>query len=282
MSYTELFFGTLLLLQVFSCQLAVEPNVSHADFSNDPTYPAFNQELIIDILGDSVAGYAFVANDSTLKETVILIQGYPGNDNNFDLAQALRRNGLNVIHFNHRGAWGSQGTYLYSNCLLDVDEIIAHISKSDVAKKLRVDTDRINLIGRSFGGGIALIQGSVNASIKKIVAISSVNYGYVMEKYDGLDQLTSFKNYMKKQVMIDTDIDVFLQEMLDEKYKFDVLSYRNQMKNKKVLIIEDSNKNDPWIDKLPHVDVLKMESGHNFIDRRIEMIDQIVSWIKSV
>ena len=52
------------------------------------------------------------------KETVLLLHGLPGNERNLDLAQELRRNGRNVIYFNYRGAWGSQGEFMFSNCLL--------------------------------------------------------------------------------------------------------------------------------------------------------------------
>lgn len=148
--------------------------------------PAFNKELIIDIEGDTIAGY-------------------PGNDNNFDVAQEIRRNGKNVIHFNHRGAWGSQGQYNYSNCLEDIEKVIEYFSAAPIAKKLKIDIDRSTLLGRSFGGGIALIKGSQIPSVKKIIAISSVNYGAIMNKYESLDELGGFKKYMKKQIMISTN-----------------------------------------------------------------------------
>jgi len=269
----------LFVFLIFGCQQEVPNNKSYLDFTNDPNFPAFNKELIFTIKGDTVSGYAFIANDSTLKETIILVQGYPGNDNNFDLAQVLRRNGKNVIHFNHRGAWGSQGNYTYSNCLEDIDEVIKYILQVDIQKKLKIDPDKITLIGRSYGGGISLIQGSKNNSVKKIIAISSVNYGAIMKKYKTLDELSGFKKYMEKQIMIHTNIDSFLQEMLDNKDGFDILSYQEALKNKPVLIIEDSDKNDNWTKHLSQAEIVKFESGHSFIDKRIEMIDLIVNWL---
>ncbi len=262
----------------FSCEQE-KKNISYADFTNHAEFPAFNEELIFTIKGDTVSGYAFIANDSTLKETIILVQGYPGNDNNFDLAQVLRRNGFNVIHFNHRGAWGSQGQYMYSNCLEDIDEVIKYIQQVNISKKLRIVTEEITLIGRSYGGGISLIQGSKNESVKRIIAISSVNYGTVMERYNELKELSGFKKYMKKQIMINTNIDAFLQEMLDNKEKFNIVTYQNLLKSKKVLIVEDSNKNDKWTSKLSSAEIIKLESGHNFINKRIEMTNIIVDWL---
>jgi len=273
----------LMALSLFSCfdeaPTAVNINKSFSDFEHDENHPAFNRELIFAIEGDTISGYGFIANDSTLKETIILVAGYPGNDNNFDLAQALRRNGKNVIHFNHRGAWGSQGQYTYSSCLEDIDKVIEYLTDPSVANDLRIDTSQITLIGRSYGGGIALIQGSQNKYVKKIIAITSVNYGALMNNYKDLSELGGFKRYMVKQVMIDTDIDLFLQELLDKKEEFNILAFAKFLKNKKVLILEDSDKNDKWTSQLTDAKIVKFESGHNFIDKRIEMIDLIVDWI---
>lgn len=264
---------------VSSCTITKEPNKSFSDFICDDHFPAFNQELIFAIDQDTVSGYAFIANDSTSKETVILVKGYPGNDSNFDLAQSLRRNNYNVILFNHRGAWGSQGQYMYSNCLEDIDGVVTYLSQPEIANKLRIDTNRFVLIGRSLGGGVSLIQGSKNNAVKKIIALSSVNYGIVMEKYSDLSELTGFIRYMKKQVMIETNIDLFLQEMLDRKIDFNVLTHVEALKNKRVLCIENSDKNDDWINQLPNAEVYKIPSGHNFVDKRIEMINFIVNWL---
>lgn len=270
----------LLVIQLsISCKSIPEPRTTYSDFVNDDSHPAFTRELVFSIQGDSVAGYAFIANDSTEKETVILVKGFPGNDSNFDLAHALMRNGVNVILFNHRGAWGSRGTFMYSNCLEDIDGVISYILQPEMQKKLRVDPERISLVGRSYGGAVSLIQGSKNSKVKKIVAISSANYGTIMRDYNDLSELSRFSNYMKKQIMIDTDIDAFLQEMLDNKSEFDVVTYAEQLQSKKVLILEDTDKNDDWISKLTNADVVKMDGGHNFTNRRIEMIDIIIDWI---
>jgi len=100
-----------------------------------------------------------------------------------------------------------------------------------------------------------------------------------MNNYKDLGELSGFKKYMVKQVMIKTDIDLFLQELLDKKEEFNILAFAKSLKNKKLLIIEDSDKNDKWISQLTHAKIVKFDSGHNFIDKRIEMIELIVNWL---
>ena len=250
------------------------------DFKQDANFPAFNKELIINIDVHLIAGYALIANGEAPKETIVLVHGYPGNDTSFDIAHALRRAGKNVIHFNARGAWGNQGDYLYSNGLKDIDAIIAYLSQPENAEKLRIQTNNFTLLGRSYGGGVALIQGSLNPQIQKIIAIASVNYGHIMERYETLADLGGFKKYMDKQFMIRTNVDAFLQEMLDNKDTFNVVNYNTQLQQKKVLVIEDTDKNDAWLSKLTNIKVVKMETDHNFIDKRVELVQLMVDWLE--
>lgn len=44
---------------------------------------------------------------------VVMFHGFPGYTTNNDLEYALMRMGCVVIHVNHRGAWGSEGNYLF-------------------------------------------------------------------------------------------------------------------------------------------------------------------------
>lgn len=241
---------------------------------------AFNKELIIDIDGDSIAGYALIAAGNKPKATVILIAGYPGNDNNFDLAQDLRNNGYNVVSFNHRGAWGSQGYYSYSNCLEDVGKLVEFLSEEKVATELRIESEQFILLGRSFGGGIALIAGSEIKAVQKIIAITSVNYGQLMQNYQVIDDLGSFKKYMQKQIMINADIDHFLQDLLDNKKTYNILQYKNELQTKNVMLIDDSVKNQEWVKELVSAEAIVLESDHNFIEQREELIGMIISWLK--
>lgn len=270
---------TCLLISIsITLNLAQEIKL-HEDLIQDKDFPAFNRELLINIDGDTVSGYAFVASGEDQKPTVILAHGFPGFDNNFDLAQSLRRNNINVVHFYYRGSWGSEGTYMYSNCLEDVHRLVEYLSKEEQVEKFRIDPENLILLGRSYGGGVALIAGARSDKVKKIIGISSTNYGQVMANKVSLDELTSYSSYMQKQVAINTDITDFLQEMLDNKEAFQILNYKEKLINKKVLLIEDSDRNNAWISQLNNIDLVEMETDHGFIDKRLEMTALIISWI---
>ena len=56
-------------------------------------------------------GLFLLASGTQPHPTVILLHGFPGYEQNIDLAQSLRRDGWNVLAMHYRGAWGSQGTF---------------------------------------------------------------------------------------------------------------------------------------------------------------------------
>ena len=51
--------------------------------------------------------------------TALLLHGLPGNEQNLDCAQSLRRSGCNVLTIHYRGSWGSPGVFTIANCLRD-------------------------------------------------------------------------------------------------------------------------------------------------------------------
>jgi hypothetical protein len=159
--------------------------------------------------------------------------------------------------------------------------IIKHLSKPKNSKNLRINTDSFVVIGRSYGGGIALIQGSINKKVKKIIAISSMNAGSRFNNIQKLSELSNWKDYLNKQIMLNVNANAFLKEILDNKKKYDVVTYKSLLKNKKVLLIESNKNNYKWIRFLNNANVQLIESDHNFISNRIELTKIIVDWLNN-
>ena len=90
------------------------------------------------------------------RPCVLLCHGYPGVARNDDLAAALRRVGCVVAVMHHRGAWGSQGKYLVSNCVEDAAVLAAYMRSPAFYKTYHTDPDALFLIGHSMGGSSVL------------------------------------------------------------------------------------------------------------------------------
>lgn len=90
------------------------------------------------------------------RPCVLLCHGYPGVARNDDLAAALRRIGCVVAVMHHRGAWGSQGKYLISNCVEDASALAAYMRTPAFCERYHTDPDALFLIGHSMGGNSIL------------------------------------------------------------------------------------------------------------------------------
>ncbi|MEQ8262967.1 alpha/beta fold hydrolase [Pseudohaliea sp.] len=120
-------------------------------------------ELTIDSSGDRLPGHAYLAAGAGPHPTVVLLHGFPGNERNLDLAQRFRRAGFNSVFFHYRGAWGAEGNYSIGGQQEDVAAVLRHLRARAAA--LRVDPDRLTLLGHSLGGFTALAAGRREAVV---------------------------------------------------------------------------------------------------------------------
>ena len=91
----------------------------------------------------------YTAEGPGVHPTVILLHGIPGCEQNFDLAQALRRSGFHVITFHYSGNWGSDGSYSLRNDLEDAQTVLDFVLKDET---YGFDKDHIYAVGHSLGG----------------------------------------------------------------------------------------------------------------------------------
>ncbi len=84
--------------------------------------------------------------------TMVLFHGFPGTEKNGDLAQVFRRAGFNTMIFSYRGAWGSHGSFSFSNVIGDGRNVTNWLRSDEARKSYAVDEERIVLAGHSMGG----------------------------------------------------------------------------------------------------------------------------------
>jgi uncharacterized protein len=111
--------------------------------------------------GHKMNGVLYKAQGAGKHPLVVLLHGFPGNERNTDVAQALRRAGYHVLMFHYRGAWGSKGTFSFSNVLVDTRFVL------DYALGLPItEPTRVALLGHSMGGWAALMTAAQQVSDK--------------------------------------------------------------------------------------------------------------------
>jgi len=131
--------------------------VERALASDPPSDPAFPAETVPHAISSgsvTLNALLYTAAGAGPHPAVLLLHGLPGNEQNIDLAQSLRRAGWTVLTFHYRGSWGSPGAFSFANCIEDaeaaLDWLIAGAGESP-----RIDGRAVVVIGHSMGGFLA-------------------------------------------------------------------------------------------------------------------------------
>lgn len=130
----------------------------------------------------------YIAAGAGPHPAVILLHGFPGNERNLDLAQDMRRAGWDVLYFNYRGSWGTPGDFSFAHGIEDTAAAIAYLRQPGVARSLRLDPNRIVLIGHSMGGFMTVEAAAADPAIKAFATISAADMSGRMQAMLGKEQ----------------------------------------------------------------------------------------------
>ena len=153
------------------------PSAIYTDPPADAAHPAGMEVLHIPSHGVSINGVIYTPSGPGPHPTIVLCHGFPGNEKNLDLAQAVRRAGWNAVTFNYRGAWGSPGSFRFSQNLEDADAVLAFLRDTANAAKFGIDTKRIVLAGHSMGGWVTVLTAAHDHALAGAVLISAADMG---------------------------------------------------------------------------------------------------------
>ena len=251
-------------------------------------------ELNIVSGGCHIYGY-LLAPDKRIEgpyPTVIMSHGFPGYTTNNDLELALMRTGCVVIHLNHRGAWGSDGEYLFTNLKDDLIAIAKWAHNPAIADQYGIDTENIFLVGHSMGGQTVLNAAKDLKFIKGVAALAPYDIG------------AAFRYRMEKDLflMIETEGQCLKMNSASEVYEnalinqqtLSILNRYEELSKHNVLLVEASldavappdKMIKPLADKLRSLDTnltyRSIKSSHSFIGQRMTLTRIVGEWIESV
>jgi pimeloyl-ACP methyl ester carboxylesterase len=179
----------LTLLALFlSCAAFAE-----TDPPRDAHSPARMETVHIPSHRVRINGVLYVAAGAGPHPTMILFHGLPGNEQNLDLAQAIRRTGWTVLTLHYRGAWGSPGTYSYSHQIEDGLAALEFLRDARSVKQYGIDPARIVLAGHSTGGFVAINTAArAPGKVAGLITISASD-----DAQEALDALGDQKKWAK-------------------------------------------------------------------------------------
>jgi len=155
-----------------ACQTTSTPAML-TDPPRDAAHPARMEVLHIPTGGVEINGVAYLASGAGTHPTLVIAHGWPGNEKNLDLAQAVRRAGWNAVTFNYRGSWGSPGEFHFTQVPEDAAAVIAFLRRPEIATKYGIDPKRIALAGHSMGGWATTQVASKDADLVGAILISA-------------------------------------------------------------------------------------------------------------
>jgi hypothetical protein len=142
-------------------------------------------DISIDRSGVLLKGKFYIANGNGTFPTVILLQGFPGNEIDvLGIGKKLSEVDINALTFNYSGTHQSQGKFNFENTQKDIQAVFEFIHKSENIRKYKIDTTRIYLGGYSYGGGMALTYAATHQKITSVFSISGTDHGEFMKEYN--------------------------------------------------------------------------------------------------
>src|SRR5262245_40574387 len=157
--------------------LPAVPSAVISDPAPDPAHPPRSAQVLVPSQGVGLNGLFYLAAGGGSHPTLVLLHGLPGNEQNLDLAQAIRRAGWNVLTLHYRGSWGSPGAFSIAHVLEDADAAVEFVRRADVAERFAVDTHRIVLGGHSMGGFATASHARADDRLLGIILIDAWNVG---------------------------------------------------------------------------------------------------------
>jgi pimeloyl-ACP methyl ester carboxylesterase len=260
-----------------------------------PANSASMQTMQIPSHGALMNALVYVAAGAGPHPVVILLHGFPGNERNLDLAQDMRRAGWDVMYFNYRGSWGTPGDFSFAHGIEDTHAAIAYLRQPEVARSLRLDPDRIVLIGHSMGGFMAVEAAAADPAIKAFATISAADMAgrmqAVLAKEKRPDAIAAMAHGLAEEGMAPLagcTPEGLADELADHVASWPFMDKVGALKDRTALIVtsddglaQDNNAFAAALRKAGdrHVTTVHLPTDHPYSDKRIALSHTVLAWL---
>ncbi|WP_447762251.1 alpha/beta hydrolase family protein [Sphingopyxis panaciterrae] len=272
--------------------LAAAPDIPAAIFTDPPAdkqHPAAMEVVHIPSGDVAINGVVYIAAGAGPHPTVVLCHGLPGNEKSIDLAQAMRRAGWTVITFNYRGSWGSPGNYRFAQNLEDADAVLAFARDPANAAKLRIDPERLVIMGHSMGGWVTALTAAHDNKLLGAAMISAGNMGWLCKL--PRDQAIKALGDNGMEALAGTTPAIMADEIIASTDRFDFMKSAPELTRTNLFVLTSddglaamSNALSDAISKAggSRVKTVHVATDHSWSDARIRLQGEILNWLATL
>lgn len=255
-------------------------------------------EISFESNGYKIHGWFYKTKGKGPFPTVILLHGFPGGKGDlFELGQKMIKESINVLTFNYRGTWGSEGDFTLENSLQDIQSTFEYLHQKEIISEYKLDTSQIILGGYSFGGGISLTYAANHLEMKRIFSIAGTDHGEITREYlrnEAFSKMINdaFDSYKAPEGPIRFEGHTAWQELIDNLDFYDLRLSAPKLAQKDILLIGGWDDVNVTIENhlLPLYRALKKENSqnvefiayhtdHSFVNVRDKLAEDIIKWI---
>ena len=281
-----------LLLLLAGCHTAPDPIAQDPVF--DPAHPALSSEVVFESDGSRMFGLVYEAPGAGPHPTVIVLHGFPGNERNLDLAQAIRRAGWNAVFFHYRGAWGSEGSFGFVHVLEDVAAVVSTLQQPEFAARHRIDPAQIALVGHSMGGFAALLSAAELPGVECAASLAGANLGLWAEAVRTPAGEAGMAHALDgwSGPIHGTSGAALVREVQGNEARFDLRRHAEALATKPLLLVAGTRDevtppalhHEPLVAAISaqpgaHLQTALLDADHAFADRRVALTRIVVTWL---
>jgi len=270
------------------------PRAVVADPARDASHPAANRQVLILSHGEGMNALLMRASGAGPKPTMLLLHGLPGNEQNLDLAQAIRRAGWNVLTLHYRGSWGSPGRFSLAGAFDDVEVAMDFLRQPDNVRQYGIDPARLVVAGHSMGGFLAARYAATHDDVLGAVLIDPWNVGAsgkaVLAKPESRQDAIAAMGDDFGNSLAGTDAAHLMAEAERHARDWDLVDAAPRLARKPLLIVDAQYGNAAQVAPLAaairsrggQLKAVTLASDHGFADHRIALAGVTVGWLEGL
>jgi uncharacterized protein len=256
--------------------------------SAQPAQPrASMAQMVLPSHGRDLLGIFYLAAGAGPHPTAILFHGFPGYEQNLDIAQALRRAGWNVLAMHYRGSWGAGGDFSFAHCVEDADTQVRFVLDPANAARYRIDTHKVIVIGHSMGGFIAASAAAHNPAVRGAVLISAWNIGATDPEGTEAETVKFFADRNDLAPLAGTSPSALGHEVFADRADLEMNRFAAAVASRPVLVITANDglrKTDEAFAAAlrtagdRRVETAHWDTDHSYSEERLALAARIVEW----